>query len=532
MSRLPTALVALLAVLAAAAGCTEPGPNEKKPWVLVLAEKPTHRAAARAAERLAERDAAFEGSSALSLRAANGGRRHLLVSAPRAARAGLDALAEKLPGTAGRRLERLDVRRVERLDPERLAIISPPEDCETIERLARLLPRPMDERLVSFLIRADSGGAGGPGGLARSAAAGFSRAFAELGWRATAEATYRAAGAEGRCHVFIGWLAADGDAEAALRASYNFLLARVHPQPAAAADEAAAESTERQRRRKRRRRRRRPQPAPAEPLPLVPVQQPLPERVAGRMPWGESELIALERVGLRVLPPAGRLRRQRLAAPPPPWRARLAAAPGGGAVVLLLFDDEKLVDRLSRPSGLGQPTGLAHSSWLQAIWAALPEVTISGERFAYAAMQRLDDWLPAGLRRRLKLAAAAERPVLQAGYRAAKGRAGWQLNWFRTADAATAGRLFERALVAPRQALIKRVMEAERVVRYEVGLNLRETGDVQAWHLMGARRGRLQELYFQRGREVWLIRARTESSGGLSAGDLLGRVELLAIWDR
>ncbi len=531
MRRRSIPLVALLVPLAAAAGCTEPGPSEKKPWVLVLAEKPTHRAAARAAERLVEQDPAFEGSSALSLRAANGGRRHLLVSAPRAARAGLDALADQLPGAAGRRLERLDVRRVERLDPERLAIISPPEDCETIERLARMLPRPVDERLVSFLIRAETDGDSGPGALARSAAAGFSQAFGELGWRATAEATYRAAGGEGRCHVFIGWLAAGGDAEAALRASYNFLLARVHPEPAAAAAEAGAEPAKRQRRRKRRRRQR-PEPESAEPLPLVPVQQPLPERVAGRMPWGETELIALERVGLRVLPPAGRLRRQRLAATPPPWRARLAAAPGGRAVVLLLSDDAQLADRLSRPGGLGESTGLAHSSWLQAIWAALPEVAIPGDRFAYAAMQRLDSWLPARMRRRLKLAAAAGRPVLQAGYRAEKGRAGWQLNWFRTADAATAGRLFEQALVAPRQALIKRVMEAERVVRYEVGLNLRETGDVQAWHLMGARRGRLQELYFQRGREVWLIRARTESSGGLPAGDLLGRVEMLAIWDR
>ena len=187
---------------------------------------------------------------------------------------------------------------------------------------------------------------------------------------------------------------------------------------------------------------------------------------------------------------------------------------------------------LFRSSGLGEPTGLAYSSWLQAIWAVLPEVAISDERFAYAAMQRLDSWLPHRLRRRVELGTAAGRPVLQAGYRSEKNRAGWQLNWFRTADAASAGRLFEQALVAPRQALIKRVMEAERVVRYEVGLNLRQTGDVQAWHLVGAHRGRLQELYFQRGRAVWLIRARTASHGGLPADDLLGRVELLAVWDR
>jgi hypothetical protein len=128
----------------------------------------------------------------------------------------------------------------------------------------------------------------------------------------------------------------------------------------------------------------------------------------------------------------------------------------------------------------------------------------------------------------------ADRAVLMAGYRTRpEGKSRWQLNWVLAPDEAVAQQLYETGLLEPRRAEVQRMLTAKKAVSYEVGMVLREVGDVpQAWHLTGAASGRLQDIYFRRGRQVWLIQAGVEAHGGLSANGLQGRVEMLQTWDR
>jgi hypothetical protein len=79
--------------------------------------------------------------------------------------------------------------------------------------------------------------------------------------------------------------------------------------------------------------------------------------------------------------------------------------------------------------------------------------------------------------------------------------------------------------------MIQKVLKSKRKVRYDVGIALHEVGDVQGWWLNGARKGRLQEIYFNRNNMIWLVAAPTTKRGGPQRDQLLARLEMLPLWD-
>ncbi len=529
--------LALCGLCAWLSGCSHEGPSADRPWALILAEAPTREVARRKAEILSGQNPALEGASGLSIRTAEGSIRHLVVSRGQAGRGAAEHLFESLGAERPLRLKVFDFRTVEKVEGEEVTSASPPEETEEFERLARLLPPPGDDRLQSFLILWEPGwrGAKAPHPSGRTAGVVFSLAFGALGWQSTAEASYRA-GKDGKgvLHVFIGRLGPDGSEERdAIRDVFNFLQPYVRPEQPAEEQTRDSVGTKKKRKkkkkkktRKRRKRRvrRKKRKVPEPEVQLVPVVKDPPAPVEMQMPWGRTGVHVVERVALRKSARSGPAT--------PLYTAWIAWTPGREAVMLALFDDRALAERLFTPCVLGEPTGLTHSSWVNAIWSALPEVTLEGERFEFLAMQRLGAWLPPKVRRAGWARRNAGLAVLMAGYRSQQSGGGrWQMNWFRPGDGAAAEQAYEKGLVLPRQALMQKVLKAKRAVSYEVGVTRREAGDVHAWHLIGADKGRIQELYFKRGLLVWLIRAKVESRGGLSTDDLLSRVELFQLWD-
>lgn len=543
--------VGLVCLVAGAtlSACSTQGPDESRPHALVLADAPNHQAAKSLAKEFSKARPVLEGSAALSVRGAAGGVRHLVLGPPNADPSALRHLRARLAGDKPLRLTAVDIRKLSPIDPEHAGGASPPEETEAFDSLARLLPAPGDDRLTSFLLHSDPGNGAGPiplpGGL--SGRPGFARAFASTGFAGTAEASYSSAAGPGRVLVFAGWQGPTPEAGRDLaKQTYNFLLPYVRPEVAAEEAEPDEVKVSKKKRRKfkrkarnkrkakanrmakrKRARQKKPEPEP-EDLALVPVVKDLPAAVAGLMPWGETQVVLVERVGL-TRPVRARKARKNSETLLTAW---IAVTPKRDAVVMVLFDDPVLAKRICTPDRLGPPSGLNHSEWVHAIWEKLPDMTLDGERFEFLGMQRFAKWLPRAQRARAWAKPHLERAVLMAGYRGLEGsRARWQMNWLQSGDPAAAKVLYEQGFVAPRQALIQTVLKAKKAVSYDVGVTLRETGDVQGWLLIGASKGSLQELYFQRGSQVWLMRSGVESRKGLSADQLMGRIELFQLWD-
>ena len=75
------------------------------------------------------------------------------------------------------------------------------------------------------------------------------------------------------------------------------------------------------------------------------------------------------------------------------------------------------------------------------------------------------------------------------------------------------------------------MLKARRSVRYEMGVSLHDIEGVVGWHFKGAANGRMQELYFRKDTVLWLLQATQSKKGGMQPHDLLGRAELLQIWE-
>jgi hypothetical protein len=543
-------VLACLVAFATLSACSSKGPDQSRPHALVLADAPTHQAAKSLAEELIENHPELEGSAALSVHGETGGVRHLVLGPPNADPSALRHLRARLAGDRPLRLSAVDVRKLSTIDSEHADGASPPEETEAFDSLASLLPAPGDDRMTSFLLHSDPGEGQGPVPLpgGHSGTPAFARAFASIGFAGTAEASYTAVNGNGRVMVFAGWLGPSPTADRdAAKLIYNFLLPYVRPQVVVEEAEPEEEKVSKKKRRKRKRKlkrkargkrkakrkakrkrkRQKPDPEPEEAA-LVPVVKDLPAAVAGLMPWGEAQVVLVERVGLTRTARSRKARKNGEAL----LTAWIAVTPERDAVVMVLFDDPVLAKRICTPDRLGPPSGLNHSEWVHAVWAVLPDVTLEGERFEYLGMQRFAKWLPRAQRTRAWAKPHLERAVLMAGYRAVEGkRARWQMNWMGSGDPAAAKVLYEQGFVAPRQALMQTVIKAKKAVSFDVGVTLREIGDVQGWLLTGAGRGSLQELYFQSGSQIWLVRSGVESRKGLSADELLGRVELFQLWD-
>jgi len=533
-ARLPAWLAAL-----ALAGCPAGGPSEDRPWALALAEGDGAAEAAELAAELGAGRPELEGAVAVSLPSPEGPLRHLVVSRPVAEQAEAVALrAALLQGRPGQ-LELLDFRGLPQpVSREQAASeASAPEDAAELERLAAWLPQAADAQILDLLLlEAPARLARGPLPLEGWAAPRpWARAFAGLGWAALGQARYRL-GQGGEAHevrVFVG-LADPGAGEGpdALRRVFDFLQEHVRAdEPAAPAPPEATRPDRKAKKKKARPRGPRGRPAPPPPAPvgsgelaLVPVVKELPAPEPRVLPWGPAEVVVVPRV---ALVPARKMRADtRLAT------AWIAWLPERKGVALFLLDDPARAAPWLAPRGLVPPRGLQLHPLVRLVWRCLPDAVPGGERLSHLGATRLRTWLPRDARGKGGLDALGDRPVLFAGYRSE--RAAWQMLWAALGDPAAARILFEEGLVQPRQRLMQGVLSSKRSVRYDVGVSLRELGDVQAWQFLGAAEGRLQELYFQRQGEVWLLAGSGPASGDsasqMSVQDFLARADSLPFW--
>jgi hypothetical protein len=541
--RLPLATRACALVALLLPGCRAPGPDEARPWALVLAECGSAAEAAGLAEALGAERPELEGATAVALPSPEGPARHLVISRPVADRAEAEQLRAALLQGRAAQLELVDFRGLpqplEGSQPE----TSAPEEAAELERLAAWLPEAVDARLEDLLLL------GQPGRLGRSAEdlvgwaapAAWARAYLGLGWSALAQARYRLGeGREGpTVRVFIGLVdPASEEGPVALRRVFDFLEEHVRgvepapppelvPPPGAVKPKAKGKAKAKAH---AARKGKRPPPPPAPvltadgELALVPVVKEMPAPVSKLLPWGPGEVVVVEQVAFVPTP--------QIHAGTPRLTAWLAWLPERKGVALFLFEDCARAEPWLAPRGLRGSPGLQFHPWVRRVWRSLPDATMPGERLDRVGGTRLGSWAPAGTDRLPALAAQADRPVLFAGYRSDKLT--WQLLWATAGDPAAAKLLFEQGLVQPRQQLIQNVLNSKRAVSYDVGITLRELGDVQAWQLLGAAEGRLQELYFQRGDEVWLVSGSGPQSkdpgGQMSIQDLLGRADSLPFW--
>ncbi|HOX44617.1 MAG TPA: hypothetical protein PK668_13540 [Myxococcota bacterium] len=534
-TRLATWAGALCALLLA--GCPASGPDPARPWALVLAEAASAAEAAELAEALGAERPELEGATAVSLPSPAGPARHLVLSRPLAERAEAEQLrAALLQGRAGQ-LELLDFRTLP--PPVQAAAPEPsaPEEAAELERLAAWLPEAAGAELEDLLLLSQPERLGRSAGdmVGWAAPAAWARAHAGLGWSALAQARYRL-GEGSQVRVFVGLVdPAQAEGPDALRRVFDFLEEHVRsaeplPPPEAAPPPRGAKAKKKAKAPARRGKRPPPPPAPAPALgadgelALVPVVKELPAPQAKLLPWGPGEVFV---VGQVAFVPTRHIQADTGLA-----TAWLAWLPERKGVALFLFDDPARGEPWLAPRGLRGSPGLQLHPWVRKVWSYLPDATMPGERLDRLGATRLGAWAPAGVRKLPQIAALAERPVLFAGYRSDK--LAWQLLWVQTGDPQAAKLLFEQGIVQPRQQLIQAVLGSKRAVSYDVGVTLRELGDVQAWQLLGAAEGRLQELYFQRGDEVWLVTGSGpqsgEAGGRMSIQDLLGRADSLPFW--
>ncbi len=520
--------VLLASLLLSLPGCSSKGPDKQKPWVVVLDETATRAAAVRRAEELARaHPEKLRNTVALSVIEKIGVVRHLVVSGGFTGRPEAEALGGELGKSGSVQLQVICITGLRLAEGEALAGASAPEEVEFIEKLAACLPAPTAAlHLHSFLLLKDPRHAGRfhQGSFGRAASLKWSLKFGRLGWKATAEATYRPPGSfddQEAVRVFVGFLNPKADGAEMLKKTYNFLWE--HRSPTEAEWDQIEEEKERERkkrRRKRRRRHRRKKEPKPEPEPKVELKE-LPQAVAGVLFGGAAKLHPVERVTFLYFKATDEAT--------PFYNAWIALDAQGPALFLVLFRNEETARDLLAPRTLGKPIGLAHSVYLKSAWQVLPDAFVEGEEMAFLGMDRLARWLDRK-RRRLDWARAhGESPVLGAGYTI--GEVWWGINWVDLGSKPVAEAAFDSAYIAPRKEKLQKMLKARRSVNYEMGVSLHEIEDVMGWHFKGAANGRMQELYFRKDTVLWLLQAAQSKQGGMQPHDLLGRVDLLQIWE-
>lgn len=503
------------------AGCTSDKPGKSTPWVVVLDEAPTRNVAVRKAEQYLEKyPKLLEKTSVLSF-SELAAIRHLVISEGFGSREKAMNLSASFAKVTPAKLKVIDTTSLKALGEDEAVGVSAPEDAEILEQLAILLPEPVEARLDSFLLMTSSDlsqrsalrpfGYGCPGK--------WWSGFSGLGWQAAAQAVYvsKNASDSGKVHVFLGWLGDQAaDREQALKKVYNFLLDYVGPLE----EEWEKKKKQRKRRRRLMRAKRRKKASAEEPVVLKEV----PKASKHMLPWGGSEVVKVERVAF--------IKKESIRKDTPTRTALLSWTPGRQGVMLVMFDpqSEGLVEDLLNPRSLEGPHGIAFSPHLAVIWNTLPEVSVEDENLGYLGMQSLR-WRMDNKRRRSELGKRlGDLPVYLAGY-CKENRPYWQLIWVKLGSPVDAEKLYDSAYVEPRKEKIQHMLNSPRKPRYDVGITLREVGDVLAWHLRGAEFGALQELYFQKKDTVWLLQARDRGKTSMDPDGLQARTELLQIWD-
>jgi hypothetical protein len=541
-ARLGLTVWALGCVLAGAS-CRPGGPDEARPWALVLAEASSPAEAAARAASLARERPELEGACGVSIEGPRRLPRHLVVGPPFASREEAEALSERLLQGARRRIEVLDFRSFARLREAAGSAGSAPAEAELFEQLAAFLPAPGQAELVSLLLldRPAEAAHGPLAPVGWAAPRAWARALAALGFGALGQARYRLPGyGDGpglEARVFVGLVEpgrTGDDGPDALRRVFNFLAEHARD-PQAALQEAALDTAKApkglpgpkgRKAKNKKKKAREPRPGPPPPvvgpdgeLGLVPVVRELPPAVRRVLPWGEAEVVELPGVAFERAARLGPQTRLRTA-----W---LAWLPGQRGVALFLLDDPAAAEDWLLPRGLEGPSGLAFDPVLRSLWDRLPETPLPGDRLAFLGALGLAAWLPAALAGQAWAKPLAGREVLVAGYRGPQGA--WSLACARCESEAEASVLFEQGLIQPRQDWLQTVMAGKGPTRYDVGVTLREVGDVEAWLLVGAAEGRALELYFRRRAEVWLL-AGASGAGEQASRGLLARAETLPIW--
>jgi len=522
---LARALLALVLLLCLP-GCPSKGPDKQKPWVVVLDETTTRKAAVQRAEELARaHPEKLQDAAALSVTEKIGVARHLVVSGGFKGQPEAEALGRELGKSGSARLQVISITGLRLAEEEALADASAPEEVEFIETLAASLPAPtVALHLHSFLLLEDPEQAGRyhQGSFGRAALLKWSLKFGRLGWKATAEATYRPPGSsddQEAVRVFVGFLNPGADGTEMVKKIYNFLWDHRSPTEEEWDQIEEEQERERKKRRRRKRRRRRRKKAP-EPKPEVVVKEP-PRAQDGVFFWGSAKLHPVERVTFQPFKDTDEAT--------PFCNAWIVLGPQKQAVFLVLFKKEETARALLAPRTLGKSTGLAHSVYLKRAWQVLPDAYIEGEKMVYLGMDRLARRLDRKRRRLDWVKAHEENPVVGAGYKI--GDDWWGINWVDLGSKPVAEAAFDTAYIAPRKEKLQKMLKARRAVRYEMGVNLYDIEGVMGWHFKGAANGRMQELYFRKDTVLWLLQANQSKKGGMQSHDLLGRVELLQIWD-
>ncbi|HUU02868.1 MAG TPA: hypothetical protein VM425_15650 [Myxococcota bacterium] len=516
-------------VLAVLVACCLPAcskrPDKSRPWAVVLDEAATQAMAEKLlASFKNKKNAAMEDAAALAIRD-RGVVRHIVISRGFAARTDAEKLAGRLSGGAKLRLPLVDLSKVEIPGEEDEQFGGIPEGLQAIENLAAALPTPGAENLESFLLVPDAARqCSRPEDFGGVAPSEWRQGFCRLGFSATAEAAYGIPGPNGveRALVFVGVGRGPsghggkevGEKQDILRDSWGFLLAHRAPSP----EEWERTKKEIKRARHRRRRRRLPAPVVTQDSAGV-IKLPAPQKRL--LPWGNAPVFSMTGV---TLMPSKNYREGTVA-----WTAWMARLPGGNGVWLALFKDEPAVKGLFEPVGLGEPHGIAYLPEFLRPWTLLPEVAVEDEYLVFLGTQRFGRWLQKKQRPRDWAKRNAGRTITGAGF--AKGEKRWRVNWIDFGSEAEAKLVFSEGFVAPRQEIMQRALKSKRQVRYELGVNLVEVGDTNAWYFKGARHGRRREMYFGYKTRVWLFSTPQGGEQGLAEEDLLARVELLQIWD-
>ncbi len=523
----PVGAVCLLAIMLCA--CSEQAPNADRPWFVLLDLAPNATTAENLAEDLEERfEEKLAGCSALRVRD-QGVVLHWVVSRGLSSeQAGKDLVAQ-LSGATPTRLPVLNVNSIERLAEEEGQEVSVPEEASALEELAALLPTPGQEQLGSFLlVPASKRPAAATISFGRVGPASWTKAFGALGLSATAEAVYRdTVGPLGNeVWVYVGLMPEGSGGQDWLPRIHQFLLDHQVPSAEefekAHLEEQEKKKKKRRRRRKSKKRSRRKKARPRKieaPTPVV-AKVELPIALKRWMPWGESQVYQMDRIGW--------VQRSKATTKTTTRSALFGLGPEGRAVVLVLAQDPDLAARLLTPFGLGECHGINLTSAMLGSFMVVPEVGVEGEVLDFLGAQSFRRWLPRSLRRQGWAKAHLGRMVTKAAYRSPKG--GWRVSWVDFDSTSAAEQVLNEAYIEPRKSVLQSVLKSKRSVHYDVGLRIVEVGDVQGWFLKGARGGRLQELYFQAGTRVVLMQTAQRKKDGFEVDDLLARAELLQIW--
>ncbi len=518
--KMRTQLVIIALVVCCLPACSK-RPDKSRPWVVVLDEADTQAMAGKLLASFQDKkNEALEGATALAIKD-RGVVRHLVVSRGFASRLQAEKLAGRLSSSASVRLPLLDLSKLEIPSVEDDQFGGIPDDLQGIEKLAALLPTPGTDNLESFVLVSDAAGTCSKmADFGRVGPTEWRQEFCSLGFSATAEAAYGLPGPNGSdgVLVFVGMGRGPGHAGTKgdekqdwLRDIWGFLLAHAAPSP---------EEWERIKKDRKRARRRRRHKRIIAPEPAVAIELPAPQK--RWLPWGNTPVYHMTGV---TLTPSKKYREGI-----PEWTAWLAELPGGEGVWLALIKNEPASKRLFEPVGLGEPHGIAYLPEFLRPWTLLPEISVADEHLIYLGTQRFSDWLPKRQRRSDWARRNAQRTVTSVGF--SDGEKNWQVSWVDFGTEAEAKQVYNEGFVAPRQAVMQKALKSKRQVRYDLGVNLVEVGDTNAWFFKGARQGRRRELYFGYKTRVWLFTTPQLAGKGLAEEDLLARAELLQIWDK